>query len=226
MTFKPALVIVDVQEDFCPPHGSLAVQEGRDIVPALNELLSLPFAVKIATKDFHPPDHISFASNHPPPDNKPFASMYTITNPLNPEETQQTRLWPDHCVQGTKGAELVPELHVSKVHHIVEKGQDKRVEMYSAFADPFTNPNVSRSKLAQILHDEGITDVYVAGLAADYCVKFTALDARKEGFRTWVVGEATRPVDPGSMPEVHQEYQKAKISVIDKDEAVRMVKDL
>ncbi|KAF2265508.1 Isochorismatase hydrolase [Lojkania enalia] len=213
MAFKPALVIVDVQEDFCPPNGSLAVQGGRDIVPSINELLAFPFAVKIATKDFHPQDHISFASNHQPPNNKPFESTITIQNPLNPEETEETRLWPDHCVQGTKGSELVPELDVSKVQHIVEKGQDKRVEMYSAFADPFTT-NVSRSNLAQILKDVGITDVYVVGLAADYCVKFTALDSVKEGFKTWVVGEATKAVDTSALPEVHKEYEKVGVSVI------------
>jgi nicotinamidase-related amidase len=188
--------------------------------------LSLPFVLKIATKDFHPQDHISFASNHSPPNNKPFESMFTIRNPLNPNESQETRLWPDHCVQGTKGAQLLPELDVSKVHHIVEKGQDKRVEMYSAFADPFTNPTVAHSNLAQLLKDKGVTDVYVAGLAADYCVKCTALDAQKEGFKTWVVGEATRAVDPTCMPGLLEEYDRAGITVIDKDDAVKTLKDI
>jgi nicotinamidase-related amidase len=187
--------------------------------------LSLPFVLKIATKDFHPQDHISFASNHPPPNNKPFESMFTIKNPLNHNESQETRLWPDHCVQGTKGAELLSELDINKVHHIVEKGQDKRVEMYSAFADPFTNPNVTRSRLAKLLKDKGITDVYVAGLAADYCVKCTALDAQKEGFKTWVVGEATRAVDPTSMLDVLEEYGRAGITVIDKGQAVKKLND-
>lgn len=126
-------------------------------------------------------------------------------------------------MQGTKGAELLHELEVDKVDHIVEKGQDERVEMYSAFADPFTNPNVSRSELAQILHGKGITDVYVAGLAADYCVKYTALDARKEGFKTWVVGEATRAVDPTSLPAVYKEYEGVGVAVISKDEVVQSV---
>lgn len=184
----------------------------------LNHLLTLPFPVKIATKDFHPQDHISFASNHPPPNNKPFESMATIANPLNPSETQETRLWPDHCVQGTKGSELLPNLDVSKVHKIVEKGQDKRVEMYSAFADPFVNPCVSKSELAKTLHDEGITDVFVAGLAADYCVRYTALDAAKEGFTTRVIGEATRAVDPAGLNEVYEEYSKAGVTVITKED--------
>lgn len=225
MTFKPALIVVDVQEDFCPPDGSLAVQDGRDIVPAINELLALPFALKIATKDFHPLDHISFASNHPPPNNKPFESLIKIQNPFNPEEHQETRLWPNHCVQGTKGSELLPELDQSKLHKIVEKGQDSRVEMYSAFADPFTQPTVSRSSLAQTLRDAQITDVYIVGLAADYCVKYTALDAQKEGFTTWVIPEATKPVDPTALAEVSTEYGKVGIAQVSKDETVRRLQN-
>jgi nicotinamidase-related amidase len=145
--------------------------------------------------------------------------MVTITNPLNPSETRESLLWPKHCVQGTKGAELLPELDVSKVHKIVKKGQDKEIEMYSAFADPFENPCVSKTDLAKILHDEGITDVFVAGLAADYCVKCTAIHSAKEGFKTRVIGEATRAVDPTSMDEVLKEYKDAGVTVIAKDDA-------
>ena len=207
-------------------NGALAVTGGRDIVPTINQLLALPFALKVATKDFHPQDHISFASNHPPPNNKPFESIITINNPHNPDETQETRLWPDHCVQGTKGSELLPELDVGRVDHVVEKGQDKRVEMYSAFADPFQSPCVANSGLAQTLRDADITDVYVVGLAADYCVKYTALDAQREGFKTWVIGEATKAVDPSSLEEVHQGYEKAGVTVVGMDDvAVQKVKD-
>ncbi|KAF1955122.1 Isochorismatase hydrolase [Byssothecium circinans] len=227
MAFVPALVIVDVQEDFCPPKGSLAVTDGRTIVPLLNALLTLPFPLKVATKDFHPQDHISFASNHPPPNNKPFESFITITNPLNPSESERTRLWPDHCVQGTDGSKLLPELHVDKVDEIVEKGTDKRVEMYSAFADPFQSPCVSRSRLAKLLRDKHVTDVFVAGLAADYCVRYTALDAVKEGFKTRVIGEATKAVDPSCMEEVLKEYEKAGVEVIGKDdESLKWVEKL
>lgn len=128
-------------------------------------------------------------------------------------------------MQGTKGAELLPELDVSKVDHIVEKGQDKRVEMYSAFADPFQT-NVTRSGLSQILHEAGITDVFIAGLASDYCVKFTALDSAKEGFKTWVVGEATKAVDPSTLDDIYQEYATVGVSVISKDDgAIQRVKD-
>jgi nicotinamidase-related amidase len=193
------------------------VARGRDIAPIINDLLSLPFAVKVATKDWHPQDHISFASNHPPPNNVPFSTEITIANPLNPAEMQTTRLWPDHCVQGSKGAELVPELDISKIDHVIEKGMDKRVEMYSAFADPFLSPTVSRSKLADILKEAGITHVYVVGLAMDYCVKFTALDSSKEGFSTYVVAEGTRAVDPTSWNNVEAELKKAGVPIVKRE---------
>ena len=195
-------------------------------MPAINELLALPFALRVATKDFHPPDHISFASNHAAPDNKPFVSKATITNPLNAAETLETQLWPDHCVQGTPGAELLPELDVNRVDRIVEKGQDKRVEMYSAFADPFPSP-CAQSDLADTLKSAGITDVYVAGLAADYCVRFTALDAQKHGFKTWVIGEATKAVDPLSLDEVYKGYDAVGVKVIGMhDSQVQRVREL
>ncbi|KIK71529.1 hypothetical protein GYMLUDRAFT_211845 [Collybiopsis luxurians FD-317 M1] len=197
--FKPALIIIDLQEDFCPPNGSLAVADGRSIAPIINDLLRLPFAKKVATKDFHPPNHISFASNHSEPNNKPFVSFATISNPNNPDETQITRLWPVHCVQGTPGAELIPELEISRVDTVIEKGKDPRVEMYSAFEAPFRNPIVKEasSGLGQTLREAGVTDVFVVGLAMDYCVQNTAKDAVSEGFNTYVISEATKAVDPG-----------------------------
>jgi len=213
-SFRPALVVVDFQEDFCPPNGSLAVQNGRDIALVVNDLLSLPFLLKVATKDWHPQDHISFASNHPPPNNIPFTSEITITNPHNPSESQTTRLWPDHCIQGSKGAELVPELDQSKIDHIIEKGQDKRVEMYSAFADPFLSPTVSKSKLEAILKEKGITHVYCVGLAMDYCVKFTALDAAKAGFTTFVINEGTKAVDASAWSAVEAQLKDAGVEMV------------
>lgn len=128
-------------------------------------------------------------------------------------------------MQGTTGSELLPELDIKQVDEIVEKGQDKRIEMYSAFADPFKNPCVSKSGLAKLLHDAGVTDVFVAGLAADYCVRYTALDAAKEGFTTRVIGEATKAVDPSGMDQVLKEYQEAGVTVIGKDdESLQLVK--
>jgi len=215
--FKPALIVVDFQEDFCPPNGSLAVQDGREIAPIVNHLLSLPFVLKVATKDWHPQDHISFASNHPPPKNVPFTSEVTIKNPHNPSETQTTRLWPDHCVQGTKGAELVPELDRAKIDHIIEKGQDKRVEMYSAFADPFISPTVSKSDLEAVLKDKGMTHVYCVGLAMDYCVKFTAIHAAEAGFATFIINEGTKAVDPTSWDTVKSQLKQAGVEMVGAD---------
>jgi len=214
MTFVPALIVVDFQEDFCPPNGSLAVANGRAIAPVVNSLLNFPFRIKVATKDWHPPDHISFASNHPAPDNVPFVSTTTINNPLGGSETETTLLWPVHCVQETKGAELVPELNVAKIDRIVEKGTDKRVEMYSAFSAPFRAPVVANSGLTQILNDANITHVYVVGLAADYCVKATALDAAREGFTTFVIEEGTKPVDPASMDKVKKDLVQEGVQFV------------
>jgi nicotinamidase-related amidase len=192
----------------------LAVQDGRHIAAVVNDLLGLPFVLKVATKDWHPQDHISFASNHSPPNNTPFTSEITIKNPHNPSEVQTTRLWPDHCVQGAKGAELVPELDGSKIDHVIEKGQDKRVEMYSAFADPFLSPTVSKSNLETILKEKGITHVYCVGLAMDYCVKFTAMDAAKAGFTTFVVNEGTKAVDPSAWSAVESQLKEAGVEMV------------
>ncbi|KAF2840888.1 Isochorismatase hydrolase [Patellaria atrata CBS 101060] len=225
-SFKPAIVVVDLQNDFCPPNGSLAVAGGRDIAPLINDLLSLPFALKVATKDFHPQDHISFASNHPAPDNKPFESFVTITNPLNSSETEVSRLWPDHCVQGTPGSELIEELDKNKINVIIEKGQDKRVEMYSAFADPFPT-TVSSSRLGKTLKDADITHVYCVGIATDYCVKYTALDSAKEGFVTYFIEDATKPVDPSAVDDVRNELQKFGVTFIQsQSEEVQKVRSL
>ncbi|KAK6330988.1 NAD(+) salvage pathway protein [Orbilia javanica] len=206
--FNPALLVVDMQEDFCPPNGSLAVGNGRDVIPVINTLLANPaFTTRIATKDWHPSTHISFASNHPAPNNVPFTSYTTIINPYNPSETYKTRLWPDHCVQGTKGAELVPELDQSLLDGIVEKGTDDRVEMYSCFHDPFEHPRVSDSGLVGRLQKKDVTHVYVVGLAMDYCVKYSAIDARKAGFEVYVVEEGTKAVDPSTWEEVRKELE-------------------
>jgi nicotinamidase-related amidase len=187
---------------------------GRDVSTTINKLLSLPFTLRVATKDWHPPDHISFASNHDPPNNKPFESTITIQNPLNPSETETTRLWPVHCVQGTKGAELIPELDQAKLDDVIEKGMDKRVEMYSVFKDPFENPCVYRSRITDVLKGKGVTDVFVVGLAHDYCVKYTAIDAVKEGFRTFMVEDGTRAVDPQAAKQVNEEMQQAGVVIV------------
>lgn len=170
----------------------------------MNELLSLPFTSKIATKDWHPHDHVSFASNHPAPNNDPFVSTTIIVHPLDPSRSYETLLWPIHCVQDTPGAELVAEMLSDRFDVIIEKGQDRRVEMYSAFTDPFHEPpftaestSISTSKLPKVLRDEKITHVYIVGLAQDYCVRASAIDSVKFGYETFVVMEGTRAVTPG-----------------------------
>ncbi|OBZ70042.1 Pyrazinamidase/nicotinamidase [Grifola frondosa] len=144
--FRPALLLVDIQEDFCPPDGALAVPDGRAVIPIANALLQLPFALKLASKDHHPPAHISFASRHPGA--SPFVSSTTIANPANPAETYTTRLWPDHCVAGTRGNALVPALDAARVDRVVLKGTDARVEAYSAFGPPLRDPPLVEAESA------------------------------------------------------------------------------
>ncbi|KAF2998672.1 NAD(+) salvage pathway protein [Neopestalotiopsis sp. 37M] len=221
--FRPALLVIDFQEDFCPPNGSLAVEGGRDIATTINKLLDLPFVLKVATKDWHPPSHISFASNHK--DKQPFRDSINIINPANPEETYESRLWPVHCVQGTPGAELIPELAIGKVDKIMEKGQDERVEMYSPFYDPFESPQGCDSGLADLIRSYNVTDVYVVGLAADYCVFNCAKDSAKEGFKTYVVEQGTKAVDPDGWPQKRKELEDlgAEIVSMESDKVQRLM---
>lgn len=178
-------------------NGALAVPGGRDIAPIINRLLSLPFTIKIATRDFHPPDHVSFSTVHPPPDNIPFQSSTTISNPLNESETTTIPIWPPHCMRNTPGAEFITELDASKIDIIIHKGQDRRVEMFSAFADAFGNKGTEAASfdLAEYLKEKRIKRVFVVGLAGDYCVRCTAVDARKEGFEVFVVEEGVRSIN-------------------------------
>lgn len=217
-SFKPALLVVDMQEDFCPPYGSLSVEGGRDIAPTINSLLSLPFTLKIATKDAHPENHVSFATSHSSPNNKAFESVVKISNPSNKNQSYEVPLWPSHCVQGTEGADIIPEIDVSKLDEVVEKGKDSRLEMFSGFADVFGNKSseAASQDLAGLLHRAGITSVFTVGLAGDYCVKCTALDAKKEGFEVYVVQEATRSVDAGEKGwgVATKEMEKAGIKMI------------
>lgn len=200
------------------------MSSGRAVIPAINYLLGLPFAVKIATKDWHPVGHISFASSHA--GKKPFVDYATITNPLNPQETYSSRLWPDHCIENTPGAELVSELEVGKINLVIEKGQVKDVEMYSAFYPPLENPRVGDSGLASALRKRGISDVYVVGLAADYCVKETALHALGEGFQTYIVEEGTKPVDVELWNGVQEKIREVGVQVVALEgDEVRRVKE-
>lgn len=241
-TFNPVLIVVDFQEDFCPPvsylrldtahitnltlhsqNGALAVPEGRTIAPVLNTLLSLPFPLKLATRDWHPRTHVSFASNHGP-NAKPYTSTTTITHPSDSKRSYDITLWPDHCVQMTAGAELATELDHKLVDDVVDKGMVSSVEMYSAFYDPF---KVSDSGLAARLRRQGVTHVYVAGLAADYCVKATAEHAVDEGYATYIVEEGTKPVSPEKWDEVRKGIVDHGVKMVSIDgEEVAKVKAL
>lgn len=221
MASTKALIVVDMQHDFCSPDGSLSVKDALQILPLVNKLLSSDaFAIKVATKDWHPQNHISFASNHPAPNNKPFESFIEMTNLVanKPHETMQQRLWPDHCVQGSKGAELLPDLDRSKIDLIVEKGMDERVEMYSGFSDSFGNLTAGKGgvshDLAQILREKGVTEVYCVGIAGDYCVNYTALDAAKAGFKTYVIEEGQKCVDSGMWPQIKDGFKAGKVEVV------------
>jgi nicotinamidase/pyrazinamidase len=156
-----ALILVDIQNDFCP-GGSLAVKDGDKVVPVVNELQKR-FALVVATKDWHPAGHSSFAS-----------------------------LWPPHCVQETAGAEFVAALDTSRVARVFLKGTDMEIDSYSGF---FDNEHRRATGLGDYLRERGVTDVTIAGLATDYCVKYTALDARMLGFKTTVVADACRGVE-------------------------------
>ena len=206
------------------------MEGGRDLAPIINDLLSLPFALKIATKDMHPQDHVSFAASHFPP-KKAFESHFKISNPSDETQSYEIPLWPNHCVQGTPGSDIIPEIDVSKLDEVVEKGRDGKLEMFSAFADVFGNKSsgAANQDLALLLHRAGITHVFTVGLAGDYCVKCTALDAKKEGFEVYVVQEATRSVDAGEKGwgAATKELEKAGIRIISiKDAEVEMVKSL
>lgn len=172
-----ALLIVDVQNDFCP-DGALAVAGGDEIVGGINAL-AYGFELVIATQDWHPVDHGSFASVHP--GERPFR-MGTLGG-------KPQMLWPDHCVQDTPGAELHPEL--CKPNYTFVKGTNPVADSYSGFFDA----DGESTGLAEFLREAGVTDLYVCGLATDYCVKFTVLDALKEGFVVTVVAELTRGVN-------------------------------
>lgn len=178
---KKALIIVDMQNDFLP-GGSLAVPGGDKIVPVINAIQS-EFDLVIATQDWHPKDHASFASNH---------VAKKIMNVIELDGLQQV-LWPDHCIQGTKGAEFTTELDTDRIELIVRKGTDKRVDSYSAF---FDNGRKKSTGLAGYLIERAVSHVTICGLAADFCVYYTAMDALALGFQADILLDGTEAIDP------------------------------
>jgi nicotinamidase/pyrazinamidase len=181
-TADTALIVIDVQNDFCP-GGALAVADGDRILPLVNRMI-VDFAHVVLTQDWHPAGHSSFASSHP--GKAPFS---TIEVPYG----SQT-LWPDHCVQGTKGAELHQGLEWTKAQLVVRKGFRGAIDSYSAF---FENDRRTPTGLAGYLRERGLGRLVLCGLATDFCVAYSALDAARLGFETTVVMEACRAIDLG-----------------------------
>jgi nicotinamidase/pyrazinamidase len=196
-----ALILVDIQNDFVP-GGALAVREGDRVVPIANALMPR-FDVVVATQDWHPADHGSFAANHPG----------THVGEVIELNGLPQVLWPVHCVQGTRGAEFVPGLDVSKVARVFRKGTEREIDSYSGFYD---NGHRRSTGLGEWLSERGVGDVYVAGLATDYCVKFTALDARKLGLGVTLVDDACRGVElkPGDVARAVEEMREAGVKVL------------
>ncbi len=177
-----ALIVIDVQNDFCP-GGALAVNGGDDIVPLINAMAP-EFEHMVLTQDWHPAGHSSFASTHP--GKQPFES---ITMPYGPQT-----LWPDHCIQGSAGAAFHPNLNRTHAELIIRKGFRPAIDSYSAF---FENDRQTPTGLAGYLRERGIGDVTLVGLATDYCVAYSALDAIALGFATTVRLDACRGIDLG-----------------------------
>ncbi len=183
------LIVVDVQNDFCP-GGALAVPRGDEVVPIVNRLAAR-FRNVVLTQDWHPPGHFSFASSHP--GKKPYE---TIAAPYGPQV-----LWPDHCVQGTPGAAFHPALQIPHAALMLRKGMDRAINSYSAF---YENDRKTPTGLLGYLRERGLTRVFLAGLAFDFCVRYSAEDARREGFAVFVVEDACRGIDvDGSVAATH-----------------------
>ncbi len=188
-----ALLIIDVQNDFCPAAngigGALAVAEGDTIIPCINALAAR-FPHTILTQDWHPTHHISFASTHP--GTSPYEH---ITAPYGPQT-----LWPDHCLQHSPGAELHPALDVPQAELILRKGFRREIDSYSAFLE---NDHTTSTGLSGYLKDRNITRLFLCGLAYDFCVRYSALDGKALGFEPLVIEDATRAVNlpgPGGLP--------------------------
>lgn len=186
-----ALILTDIQYDFLP-GGALAVPEGDSIIPKINELQKY-FPLVVATQDWHPAHHLSFASAHPG------KNVFDITHLGDTEQI----LWPDHCVQGTKGAELSEALSLNHVAAIFRKGMHPEIDSYSTF---FDNEHKNNTGLSDYLKGKGVKEVFIVGLAGDFCVGFSALDAIKEGFKTYIIEDGTKPINREGFEEM-----KAKI---------------
>ncbi|KAI9469705.1 MAG: nicotinamidase [Benjaminiella poitrasii] len=204
---KIALILVDIQNDFLE-NGSLAVADSFSILKPVNDLIRQikeRNGLIVATQDWHPKDHISFASNHS--DKKVFETKEIEYDGV---KTSQV-MWPDHCVQNSFGAEISKEIHAADIDVIVRKGMNRGVDSYSAFAD---NNYSEITSLAKVLYQHHIDTVFVVGLAADYCVKLTCLDAIKFGFKTILVKECTKPVSPDQLEATLSELKSKGVIIV------------
>lgn len=196
-----ALILVDLQNDFLP-GGALAVPQGDTIIPLVNRLQT-HFQYVVATQDWHPANHASFAVNHP---GRSPGDVITIKG------TKQT-LWRPHCLQHTEGAKLAPNLQLTRINKVFTKGTDFEIDSYSAF---FDNDHLKSTGLAGYLKAKKVNQVYVVGLTTDYCVKYTALDARALGLTTYVIKDACRAVNlqPDDETKAIEEMRDAGVKVV------------
>ena len=194
-----ALLVIDVQNDFCP-GGALAVADGDAVVAPINRLMPT-FGVRVLTQDWHPADHLSFAASHPG------AAPYSMTE--MPYGSQV--LWPVHCVQGTDGAAFHPDLKIDRADMVIRKGFRRKIDSYSAF---FENDRTTATGLAGYLRDRGVTEIWLAGLATDFCVGWSALDAVKCGFRATLLEDAARAIDlDGSLDAARRGMAEAGVTM-------------
>jgi nicotinamidase/pyrazinamidase len=184
------LIIIDLQNDFIP-GGALEVPGGDKIIPVINRLQE-KFELVIATQDWHPDNHMSFASNHQ--GKKPFDTIKW--------KGMDQVLWPDHCIQNSPGAEFHPELDARKVEAIFRKGMDKNIDSYSGFYD---NGHEKNTGLTGYLRERNASELYFCGLAADVCVNFSLQDALKEGFSATLIEDATNPIDEDEFEKIKKE---------------------
>ncbi len=203
-----ALILTDLQNDFCP-GGALPVPDGHAVIPLANRL-QRHFDLVVATQDWHPADHGSFAANHPgrqPGEVIELGGLPQI-------------LWPVHCVQSTSGADFHPGLDTSKLDQVFRKGTDPQIDSYSCF---FDNGHRKSTGLGEYLSQKGVTDVYLCGLALDYCVKFSALDAVAQGFTTWLIEDACRGIDrePGDVARAMEQMRGQGVQVVRSEELIR-----
>ena len=207
------LLLVDLENDFFP-GGALAVKEGDLIIPVINAIVHYPFDLIVATKDWHPPDHCSFVSNH---EGKKIGDVIRLGG-------LDQILWPVHCEQGGWGAEFVPGWDSSTVDKIFYKGGDPLIDSYSAF---FDNGHRQSTHLENYLKDQGVNDLFIAGLATDYCVKFTALDAISLGFRCYLIIDACKGVDlhPDDSHQAIEEMRKAGVIIISSEQLKKISED-